>query len=35
MKRKSEGCNSVYVDGVKHDLTVFGYELIFTGLGYW
>lgn len=35
MKRKSEGCNSVYVDGVKNDLTVFGYELIFTGLGYW
>lgn len=25
----------MYVDGIKNDLTIFGYELIFTGSGYW
>ena len=29
MKRKFEGRNSMYVDNIKNDLTVFRYELIF------
>lgn len=34
MKRKFEGCNYMYVDNIKNDLTVSGYELNFIGSGY-
>jgi hypothetical protein len=34
MKRTFEGCNSMYVDNIKNDLTAFEYELIFIGSGY-
>lgn len=34
MKTKVEGYNSIYVDNIKIDFTVYGYELIFISSGY-